>query len=233
MLKEELIPFEGPVKKNLIDVARGEREVGNVYIAASKSGVVLATIEGSTYWREAYVWDQESLLGGISLDEAITRTASLYPIAYNPEVSRQTGIMGKGRGYQIEIGFDSGSLIAYLDGGTKNVFYEIQERKLGITGLGARDSRTIGSLDGGTMKVAVARSFVGGPLKVEVYDIDTGNSIASKMLIGTSREEEINRGGTWILAPPENTKIVFQREDGEVLEIQILPIPINEVKNEN
>ena len=53
------------------------------------------------------------------------------------------------------------------------------------------------------------------------------------MLIGTSREEEINRGGTWILAPPENTKIVFQREDGEVLEIQILPIPINEVKNEN
>ena len=36
-----------------------------------------------------------------------------------------------------------------------------------------------------------------------------------------------SRGGTM------NTKIVFKREDGEVLEIQILPIPINEVKNEN
>ena len=227
MLKEELIPFEGPVRDHLIDVTRGESQIGSIYIAASERGMVLATIKNGKYLREAYVWDQESLSGGISLDEAISRTATLYPIAYNSEVSQQTGIMGKGRGYQIEIGFESGSLTSYLDGGTRNVFYEIQERKLGVM---KSKSKVEFKEDG--IKVVVERGFVGGPLKVEVYDDNTGSIAPAMMLIGTSREEKINRGGTWILAPDKSAKIVVEM-NGKVTEIQIYPIPMNEVENGN
>jgi len=227
MLKEELIPFEGPVRGHLIDVTRGESQIGSIYIAASERGMVLATIKNGKYLREAYVWDQESLSGGISLDEAISRTATLYPIAYNPEVSQQTGIMGKGRGYQIEIGFESGSLTSYLDGGTRNVFYEIQERKLGVV-----ESKSKVEFRGDGTKVVIERGFVGGPLKVEVYDDSTGNTAPAMMLIGTSREEKINRGGTWILAPNENVKIVVET-NGKITEMQIYPIPMNEVENGN
>ena len=189
--------------------------------------MVLATIKNEKYLREAYVWDQESLSGGISLDEAISRTATLYPIAYNSEVSQQTGIMGKGRGYQIEIGFESGSLTSYLDGGTRNVFYEIQERKLGVV-----ESKSKVEFRGDGTKVVIERGFVGGPLKVEVYDDSTGNTAPAMMLIGTSREEKINRGGTWILAPNENVKIVVET-NGKITEMQIYPIPMNEVENGN
>ena len=227
MLKEKLIPFEGPVRDHLIDVTKGESQIGSIYIAASQGGMVLATIKNGKYLREAYVWDQESSSGGISLDEAISRTATLYPIAYDPEVSQQTGIMGKGRGYQIEIGFESGSLTSYLDGGTRNVFYEIQERKLGIV-----ESESKIEFIGDSTKVVIGRSFVGGPLKVEVYDENTGGTAPAMMLIGTSREEKISRGGTWILAPKENTKIVVEM-NGEVTEIQIYPISMNEVETGN
>ncbi len=227
MLKEKLIPFEGPVRDHLIDVTRGGSQIGSIYIAASQRGMVLATIKNGKYLREAYVWDQESSSGGISLDEAISRTATLYPIAYGPEVSQQTGIMGKGRGYQIEIGFESGSLTSYLDGGTRNVFYEIQERKLWIV-----ESESKVEFIGDSTKVVIGRSFVGGPLKVEVYDENTGGTAPAMMLIGTSRKEKINRGGTWILAPKENTKIVVEM-NGEVTEIQIYPISMNEVETGN
>ena len=227
MLKEKLIPFEGPVRDHLIDVTKGESQIGSIYIAASQGGMVLATIKNGKYLREAYVWDQESSSGGISLDEAISRTATLYPIAYDSKVSQQTGIMGKGRGYQIEIGFESGSLTSYLDGGTRNVFYEIQERKLGIV-----ESESKIEFIGDSTKVVIGRSFVGGPLKVEVYDENTGGTAPAMMLIGTSREEKINRGGTWILAPKENTKIVVEM-NGEVTEIQIYPISVNEVETGN
>ncbi len=227
MLKEKLIPFEGPVRDHLIDVTRGESQIGSIYIAVSERGMVLATIKNGKYLREAYVWDQESSSGGISLDEAISRTATLYPIAYGPEVSQQTGIMSKGRGYQIKIGFESGSLTSYLDGGTRNVFYEIQERKLGVVEPGSK----IKFIEDGT-KVVIGRSFVGGPLKVEVYDENTGGTAPAMMLIGTSREEKINRGGTWILAPKENTKMVVEM-NGEVVEIQIYPTSMNEVETGN
>jgi len=227
MLKEKLIPFEGPVRDHLIDVTKGESQIGSIYIAASQGGMVLATIKNGKYLREAYVWDQESSSGGISLDEAISRTATLYPIAYDSKVSQQTGIMGKGRGYQIEIGFESGSLTSYLDGGTRNVFYEIQERKLGIV-----ESESKIEFIGDSTKVVIGRSFVGGPLKVEVYDENTGGTAPAMMLIGTSREEKISRGGTWILAPKENTKIVVEM-NGEVTEIQIYPISVNEVETGN
>ena len=227
MLKEELIPFEGPVRDHLIDVTRGESQIGSIYIAASERGMVLATIKNGKYLRDAYVWDQESLSGGISLDEAISRTATLYPIAYNSEVSQQTGIMGKGRGYQIEIGFESGSLTSYLDGGTRNVFYEIQERKLGVV-----EPKSKVEFRGDGTKVVIERGFVGGPLKVEVYDDNTGNTAPAMMLIGTSREEKINRGGTWILSPNENAKIVVEM-NGKITEMQIYPIPMNEVENGN
>ena len=227
MLKEELIPFEGPVRDHLIDVTRGESQIGSIYIAASERGMVLATIKNGKYLREAYVWDQESLSGGISLDEAISRTATLYPIAYNSEVSQQTGIMGKGRGYQIEIGFESGSLTSYLDGGTRNVFYEIQERKLGVV-----EPKSKVEFRGDGTKVVIGRGFVGGPLKVEVYDDNTGNTAPARMIIGTSREEKINRGGTWILSPNENAKIVVEM-NGKITEMQIYPIPMNEVENGN
>jgi hypothetical protein len=135
--------------------------------------------------------------------------------------------MGKGRGYQIEIGFESGSLTSYLDGGTRNVFYEIQERKLGIV-----ESESKVEFIGDSTKVVIGRSFVGGPLKVEVYDENTGGTAPAMMLIGTSREEKINRGGTWILAPKENTKIVVEM-NGEFTEIQIYPISMNEVETGN
>ena len=81
-------------------------------------------------------------------------------------------------------------------------------------------------------KVVIERGFVGGPLKVEVYDDNTGNTAPAMMLIGTSREEKINRGGTWILSPNENAKIVVEM-NGKITEMQIYPIPMNEVENGN
>ncbi len=223
-LNEELIPFEGPVKQYLHQVVKGERDAGEVYIAVSERGLVLAAIRDGRYLREAHVWDQESLSRGMSLSEAISRTAEIYPVAYDSEINQQTGIMGKGRGYQVEIEFESGSIKAYLDGGTQNVFYEVQERKIGLI-----DPKVEVEFVEEGKRVVVWRSFVGGPAKIEITDKDTGESASAMVSMG-NREKLIAKNGGWVLSPRDGVNTVVKIE-GQSIDIQIDPIPMNEVEN--
>ncbi len=228
-IEEGLIPLTGPIRTHMISMASGESKSEEICVNSSSNGLSLSIIKGTQYIREAYRGDQQSVLGvgGISLDEASERTAELYPTAYDPRMSQQTGIMGEGRGYRIEIGFKSGSLTSYLDGETQNVFYEIQERKLGALTPGL-----IMEVDGGDTSIIVERGFEGGPMKVIVYDEITQKTVPAEFRIGEDRVVNINRGGKWIIAPVEISEAKIIR-DGREIVFEIYPTAQKKVKIKN
>jgi hypothetical protein len=135
--------------------------------------------------------------------------------------------MGEGRGYRIEIGFRSGSLTSYLDGETQNVFYEIQQRRLGTL-----ISEFTMEVSGEDTSVIIERGFAGGPMKVTVYDEITQKTIPATFRIGEERVVNINRGGKWILAPIEMTEAKITRGSEEVV-IEIYPTAYEKVKIKN
>lgn len=203
-LEANLVGSSGPVRDHAAAAASGDALAARLYVEVSPGGIVLATIDNSEYIREAYRVDQRSDSSGVfGLDEAVSRTAEVYPVAYNENTSLQTGISGLGGGlYRINIEFREGALTAFLDGTTRNVFYEIQERDLDLL----MPSASVETVENGT-RLVVNRSYAGGPLRVAVYDQETGDPIETTVVVADTRLETDSRGVVWTLAPTDRTNI--------------------------
>ncbi|MFB6360892.1 MAG: hypothetical protein ABEH59_06165 [Halobacteriales archaeon] len=203
LLDAALFGFEGPVRKRALETYRGEAPPPRLFVQASDRGVVLATIEEGRYIREAYRADHRDpdSVSGISLSDAAERTSELYPRAYNASVSIRTGISGLSGGlFRIDIELREGSIRAFLDGTTGDVFFEVQERKLDL--LGSR-ATAVGTANG--TRLSVARSYPGGPLEITVTDNETGEPVRAEVLVGDSTFETGVDGAVWTLAPASVT----------------------------
>lgn len=203
LLDAALFGFQGPVRGQAVTALRGQDSPVRLFVAASADGVVVSTIEDGRYVREAYRASNRDVenVSGMTLNEAAARTSELYPTAYNSSKSIRTGINGLSGGlYRIDIEFREGSLTAYLDGATRNVFFEIQERRLDL--LGTRPS-AVASANG--TRIAVNRSYPGGPLRVQVTDNETGTPFSTTVVVAGERFQTGDDGRLWTLAPASVT----------------------------
>jgi hypothetical protein len=203
LLDATLFGFEGPVRDRALATYRGEAPPPRLFVQASDRGAVLAAIEEDRYVREAYRADHRDpdSVSGISLSEAAERTSELYPRAYNASVSIRTGISGLSGGlFRIDIELREGSIRAFLDGTTGEVFFEIQERQLDL--IGSRPT-AVGTANG--TQLSVARSYPGGPLEIAVTDNETGEPVRAEVLVGESTFETGSDGVVWTLAPASVT----------------------------
>jgi hypothetical protein len=204
LLDATLFGFEGPVRERALATYRGEAPPPRLFVQASDRGAVLAAIEEGRYVREAYRADHRDpdSVSGISLvSEAAERTSELYPRAYNASVSIRTGIKRLSGGlFRINIELREGSIRAFLDGTTGEVFFEIQERQLDL--IGSRPT-AVGTANG--TDLSVARSYPGGPLEIAVTDNETGEPVRAEVLVGESTFETGSDGVVWTLAPASVT----------------------------
>lgn len=192
--------LRGPVRERALTALRGTEGGVDLYAASSEQGFVFATINGSEYVREAYRADNHgpgnTLFG---LTEAAELARTLYPAAFNLSVSLGYGISGLGRGaYLLDSELSFGSLNSYLDGTTRNIFFEIQRRDLGRLVQPA----SVTARGNGT-RLIVNRSYGGGPLRVAVTETETGRPVETTVHVGETRHATGPDGVVWALTPPK------------------------------
>lgn len=203
LLGSQLVGYSGPVRNQTVAAIRGDTPPIRLYAEASAGGSVLATLEDGRYVRVAHRADRRTpdSVNPFSLDEAASRAFfQLYPDAYNESLAPGYGqnIDGSigGNLYLVQLSLPTGSIDAYLDDGSQNVFLEVQERQVDRL----RPRPWVEESANGT-RLTVNRSYRGGPLRVTVADNATGEPLQTTVVIDDARLETGLDGTAWTLAP--------------------------------
>lgn len=217
LLNSKLIGYRGPVRERALATATGAAPATRVAVAASTDGVVLSMLDGTRYVREAYRADQRTpnRVSRFTLDAAASRAFELYPVAYNRSQDLGFGqnIDGDlgGNLYLVSFSMPAGTIDAYLDDGTRNVFFEVQERR--VDRLGPRPA-VEGAANG--TRLTVNRTYAGGPLQVTVVDNATGEPRQTTVVVADHSVETGSEGTAWTLGPSGVFQVTAVGPDGNV-----------------
>lgn len=212
--QEHALLVEQPVSDQLEQSLHGTTDPTTVYLQSGDSGLVLATIDDSTFKREATIRSERNLDGQDQFVEtgedefqwgmgnAFPRSNELYPWAFDRDNLIQHDI---GRAdssihsqvYKITAHHLHGELSVYLDGGTTNVFHEAQTKPLSLLPVTETVSN---STDEYTLELELTDRA--GPMLAAVVD-DDGTPITDASVtvdgqhVGTTDES----GQLWIVRP--------------------------------
>jgi len=232
--KVRLLSLEGPVRAQVAASMYGDQPPTRVYIETSSQGVVLATIDRGPftqeYLREAYVPSARDPDGpdrfeqsGEKLEAARDQAAALYPWAFENQGGTSIGtftgepFLYNAGVYSVRVGHPHGTsrtydLITFLDGGTRDVFREIQYKDLSAVPTVFADENTS---DG--VRLAVERTRTGGPMRVTVTNEATGDPIQATVLVNGERVGMTDiEGERWVIAPGPTATITVVTEGTEV-----------------
>lgn len=223
-LKVQLLGLDGPVRNRITQSMRGDARPTRVYVETTPHGVVLTTVVGEAFnrqfVREVYLPsardtvapDQFFSDGQHDLDAAERRARELYPWAFANQGGISTGVR-TGQPYLYRAGAYSvavdhphgtarqGDLVAYLDGGTANVFREIQYKDLSEIPTDAATPNVSRRVSDGLL-VQVNRTHEGGPLEVRVRDAESGDPVSATVSVdGDSLGSTGVDGRVWTVTP--------------------------------
>lgn len=232
-MKADLIPLEGPVRDHATRAMAGESAPLRTYVEASGDGVVLATVRdpGPTtaqeFIREAYVASARDenrpnqFANGSQppLDAAEERARALYPWMFENHQGYAIGLLSGGPPlrlaavYPVTINHPRGvarqsDLVAYLDGGTTDVFREVQYlgvERVPTTRLGRERTEQL------VLQVNATRP--GGPAHATVTDT-VGNPVSATVYVdGEERGRTGANGEHWFVAPRGRMNVTVVRAD--------------------
>lgn len=183
-----------PVRDRILSAASTPSLQTTVTVELTDGGFALASVDERRYYREAFRADRYGLTGDSvgSLATAETIVAETYPSSIATIATRE---IGSGV-YMIERSLPSGAVSAYVHSGSEAVAVERQHRWLEEV-----DMESAGSITEDDIVLSLERSFVGGPLRVTVGDVETGEAVSGQVYL---RHE-----GTW-------TPLGAVGEDGSV-----------------
>ncbi|GGN91605.1 MULTISPECIES: DUF7096 domain-containing protein [Haloarcula] len=199
--------LHGPVSKRVRATVTGASDASIVYVEGSSEGYMFATVDGSEYVRETSLGSErqptqpDQFAEGASgdtnrLDVADNRASELYTWLYERQRPSFT-YYGTSGIYELTANHPNGRLTAYLDGGTTNVFYELQHRQLATV----QTTETRQSVNE-SLRLEVQRAYSTGPLFVEVTNNETGAPVDATVHIDGRR---VGTGGTdgvlWTVEP--------------------------------
>jgi len=203
--------LQGPVGHRLGATVTGAAEASSVYVEVADDGYMLATVDGDQYVRETRLNGErdtarpdqfveaaadEPNIG--RLDVADSRASELYTWLYDRQRPSFT-FYGTSGIYELSATHPDGQLTAYLDGGTANVFYEQQTRRLSSV-----STNTTATASNGTLRVTVQRSVETTPMLVSASNIGSGTPVDGDVLInGHPVGETGTSGSVWLVEPRE------------------------------
>lgn len=198
-LETNLLGLAGPVRRHTGAAISGQAAPVRLYTAAGTDGIILSMIVEDEYTREAYRTDKRSndLDSTFDLDQAVSRSRELYPEAFNESVSTGVRFIGAGI-YQLDVSLESGSLTAYLDSDTRDSFFEIQSRD-----LLAPTSEETAIATANNLRLAVNRTYAGGPMRIAVTNNATGDPVAAPVHVAGDRLQTNDQGILWTLGLPD------------------------------
>mgnify|MGYP006276544791 FL=1 len=220
----ELRMLDGPVRSYAAAVFSGERPAGRVSIQAGPENFELTAIDGGEYIREAYRFDNRATGGQITAATAEDIVSEQYPWFWERRSGGTWSIGGPGSLSLVSIDIDDGSLRTFIDGTTEQRFVEHQQIALDEI---VPVTRTTKRQDG--LAVTVDRTYVGGPLDVQVVDADTGQPVAADVSIGQNGQESVFVGSTsdggsvWTLTPQGTFTLTILAEDDSAAFVELTP----------
>jgi len=225
MLNGNLVSLEGPVRDRIGRTVRGETSPLRVYVSTSDSGIVLSAIFGDVFVREAVRLDHrnQDTSSKLSLIEAQNVVLDRYSWASQNMDSDGTNTYGFGSTnvYFVSVSHQHGDVVAYVDGGTQQVFNEIQHKQLfgenslppGPTVNESAENLTLG----------VSRTYSGGPLRVKLTNA-TGEPVQGDISIdGEPIGRTTQNGVLWTLGPTEEFR-VSATYDGRTVNVTTTPM---------
>ncbi|MFB6218451.1 MAG: hypothetical protein ABEH77_04600 [Halobacteriaceae archaeon] len=191
----------GPVRARVLGALRGNRGEVRVFVQSSGTGVVLATVDGGTYRREAFRADNRDIDVSSEFDgllELISHLNSLYPwIADNTRGfdARNADIDTSGV-HSITRSHGLGQTRVAIDGSTREVFREIH--RLDTERMPTREPV---NATNASVRVTVARTYAGGPMRVRVVEDGSPAGATRVFVNGTPVGKTGSDGVLWTLTP--------------------------------
>jgi len=220
-VRAELDALTGPVRARATAALTGERgDDLRVYVSTSADGVVLATVDGGLYVREAYLESNRGTAG-----DAVTGTGQAYDIVTaerypwagdNVAGGGVDGFPGGTDGqslYRVTVPHTQGTLVTYLDGQSGDVFREVQTKRLAAA---PTTDAIVNSTDDAIL--TLGRTHAGGQLVVSLSDPATGEGLSGVAVfvggeqVGTTGED----GVLYTLQPRDSARLVARTVGGNV-----------------
>ncbi|MFC7196787.1 hypothetical protein ACFQL4_22620 [Halosimplex aquaticum] len=221
-LEGDLLTLHGPVRQQMAQAMTGDRGPVPVYAVTSQTGIVLASTQGSQYYREAYIGDNRDKIGPDrfvtestpnGVRAAVSRMTELYPwVSNNAREGPDVETIGNTSIYYVKVGHPHGSLDTYLDGRTESVFREFQTKR-----LSALPTRTTTNASDG-VALRVNRTHATGPMHLTVTDNETGEPLDATVTInGNEVGSTGDDGRLWTLTPHQAVRIKITTPDGRTV----------------
>lgn len=224
-VRGELRVLRGPVSDRLERTFRGSAPPHSVYVMTSTRDYMLATTTDQEYVRETHLAsarnvdasDQFVASDTDPLRAAITRAEDLYPWLYAQQLP-SVNAYGTSSIYQLTANHPSGQLRTYIDGGTTDVFHELQSLRLST--IRTTETRTAVN---GTVRVDVARSYGTGPARISVRNNATGEPIAATVTVDEQRIGPTGADGDrWIVEPRGGYTVEVTTDGGTTVTVAVL-----------
>ncbi|MFA9425617.1 hypothetical protein [Natronorubrum sp. A-ect3] len=202
-----------PVRAQLESAANGIEDGTIVTVETSETGYTLSLI-GSNYVREATRFDNREAAWGSDFDDisdAYEYAGELYPWVFENRQSAGAREHTDVNLYHIEASHDQGQLEAYLDGGTGEVYREVQE--LSHTSL-PTETETIWSSD--DYRLSLNETPANGPAKLMVTDATNESKTATVAVDGFEIGTTDSEGTIWFVPPAESYELAVTTEDERI-----------------
>ncbi|WP_436928671.1 DUF7096 domain-containing protein [Halosimplex halobium] len=222
-LEGDLLTLYGPVREQVGGAMAGERAPVPAYAVTSQTGIVLASIDGSQFRREAYLGQNREQIGRnqfITDDSpngvgtAVRRMTELYPWASaNARSGPDVQGIGNTSIYYVELRHPHGSLGTYLDGRSESSFREFQTKSLEDVPRTATTNTSEG------VELTVNRTHATGPMQVLVTDELTGEPLAANVTVNGHRLGSTGADGElWTLTPKQAVRIEVTTAGGRTVD---------------
>lgn len=223
-LEATLETLRGPAIRRLRDHFVGNDSTDVVYVSvAGPQGLVLATVEDDTFYRDAVDESQRnpdgedsfSQTGEPEISVALRRAAALYPWAFeNGNAAAPLRGYGNTAVYRITVQHTQGRLSTYLDGATSNVFREIQQLRVGAV---TPTSERVTTAEG--LRLTINRTYDTGPMEVRVAQNGTGIPLDAAItvdgvVVGRTGED----GRLWTVQPVGQIPVTARTPEDTIVE---------------
>ncbi len=197
------------------------------YIQGGNESLVLATVVGDTYVREAVMFSERDRIAPQQFgsgeqseaNDAFARAEELYPWTVSDSFRPELRGFGNSSVYELQASHSHGELQTYLDGATTNPFYEVHEKNVFSVPL----TDLAQSVDDG-LRLNVQLTDPTGPMRIEV--IETGNQNYDNITVevGNDRVAELSSGDLFYTVQPRGTfEVSAETDTGENVSVLVFP----------
>lgn len=203
--------YTGPISTELGAAVVGDGATEPVYVAASERGMVVSALRDGTYVRQAIRTDaRDEVVGGVNLDAAQDRIATLYPWAWENNAGVSIRSIGQDV-FRFQLSHGHGSVDSLLDTSSGHVYREVQTKSVD------RLPTQVGySLTANNTTMVVSDTYAGGPLQVAVQNATGAPRDATVSVNGTEVGITGEDGSVWALSPAGTYNVTARTQDEEL-----------------